>query len=300
MRSLSTLLSFRTRTKSDVRRDAPVLLTEPVEPGGGIIPLDDHKNHAGPDIIDSSEASSDSRRGDQGADKKSKRRGWITAIGLFFIDQWFLVGIGVVALIASQVQVPASQQHAKETAVLYTAVSLIFFITGCTLPTKVLIENSYRWKLHLFVQLQCYLLTSAIIFGIVSLCATNRDFMDPALLIGLIFAGCVPTTISSNVVMTRQAHGNAALTVVESTLGNFLGPFLTPVLVSMYTSTGAWYTGFLPHEKGGYSEIYKRVFKQLGLSLFVPLVGGTNKGYQAVNSADSFIVCWSSGAERVS
>jgi len=277
MRFLSTLLSFRTRTKSDVRHDAPVLLTEPVEPGGGIVPLDDHKNHAGPDTIDSSEASSDSRRGDNGADNKSKRRGWITAIGLFFIDQWFLVGIGVVALIASQVQVPASQQHVKETAVLYTAVSLIFFITGCTLPTKVLIENSYRWKLHLFVQLQCYLLTSAIIFGIVSLCATNRDFMDPALLIGLIFAGCVPTTISSNVVMTRQAHGNAALTVVESTLGNFLGPFLTPVLVSMYTSTGAWYTGFLPREKGGYSEIYKRVFKQLGLSLFVPLVGRVNR-----------------------
>lgn len=72
--------------------------------------------------------------------------------------------------------------------------------------------------------------------------------------------------------MTGQAHGNTALTVVQSTLGNFLGPFLTPVLISMYTSTGAWYTKVLPSDNGGYGEIYRRVFKQLGLSIFVPLV----------------------------
>jgi sodium/bile acid cotransporter 7 len=72
--------------------------------------------------------------------------------------------------------------------------------------------------------------------------------------------------------MTGQAHGNTALTVVQSTLGNFLGPFLTPVLITMYTSNGAWYTKVLPSDNGGYGEIYRRVFKQLGLSIFVPLV----------------------------
>lgn len=89
---------------------------------------------------------------------------------------------------------------------------------------------------------------------------------------GFLFVGSVATTIASNVVMTRQAHGNASLTVVESTIGNFLGPFLTPVLVSMYTSTDAWYTHALPASKGSYGEIYRRVFKQLGLSLFLPMV----------------------------
>jgi len=117
-------------------------------------------------------------------------------------------------------------------------------------------------------------MTSATTFAVVSLCATSKTFMDPWLLIGLIFMGCVPTTISSNVVMTRQAHGNTALTVVQSTLGNFLGPFLTPALVSMYTSTGAWYTEVLPAGANNYSEIYRRVFKQLGLSLFLPMVVG--------------------------
>jgi solute carrier family 10 (sodium/bile acid cotransporter), member 7 len=84
--------------------------------------------------------------------------------------------------------------------------------------------------------------------------------------------GCTPTTIASNVIMTDQAHGNKALTVVQSTVGNFLGPFLTPVIFFMYTSTGAWYTKALPNDRGNFNQIYSRVFKQLGLSLFLPMV----------------------------
>lgn len=99
--------------------------------------------------------------------------------------------------------------------------------------------------------------------------------MDPGLLVGMIFTGCVPTTISSNVVMTGQAHGNTALTVVESTLGNLLGPFFSPLLIQMYTASDEWYTDILPKsDEGGYGEIYKRVFKQLGLSIFLPLAVG--------------------------
>lgn len=138
-------------------------------------------------------------------------------------------------------------------------------------------QNYSRWKIHLFVQIQSFLMTSAVIYGIVSLCATNPNFMDPGLLVGMIFTGCVPTTISSNIVMTRQAHGNTALTVVQSTLGNLLGPFLSPLLLQMYTASKEWYTDVLlkSDDEGRYGEIYKRVFKQLGLSLFLPLVSST-------------------------
>ena len=189
-------------------------------------------------------------------------------------DQWFLLAMGIVIIIASQVQVPAAHQAKKETVVTYLSVSIVFFITGCTLPTRVLIENYSKWKIHLFVQIQSFLMTSAIIFGIVSACATSRTFMDPGLLVGMIVGGCLPTTISSNVVMTRQAHGNQALTVVETTIGNFIGPFVSPVLVEMYISTGAWYTQSFASSSGNYGEIYRRVFKQLGLSIYLPMLVG--------------------------
>ena len=203
---------------------------------------------------------------------KAKWRRALLTVKWLIVDQWFLFALAVLILVSSQVQVPKSQQDKKEVVVTYLCVSVIFIVTGCTLPTKVLLANYGRWKIHLFVQIQCFLMTSAIVYAVVSLCATSTTFMDPGLLVGLIFMGCVPTTISSNVVMTKQAHGNQALTVVQSTLGNFLGPFLTPVLVEMYISSGAWYTQILPKE-GSYNELYRRVFKQLGLSIFLPLVG---------------------------
>ena len=195
-----------------------------------------------------------------------------SAILNYFKEQYFLVGLGVVIAIASQHQVPRAQQDFKETVVNYFCVSLIFLITGCTLPSKVLLENYSRWKIHLFVQAQCFLMTSATAFGVVSAAAINRNFMDPGLLIGMIFTGTVPTTISSNVVLTRQANGNTALTVVQSTIGNLVAPFITPLLITMYTSTHAWYTDFLPENGDDYGAIYSRVFKQLGLSIFLPLV----------------------------
>ena len=191
----------------------------------------------------------------------------------FLTDQWFLVALALLISITSQFQVPLDQQNVKEVVVTYLCVALIFFITGCTLPTNVLVQNYRRWKLHLFCQIQSFLLTSAIVYAVVSLCAINTNFMDAGLLVGMIFAGCVPTTISSNVVMTKQASGNQALTVVESTLGNLLGPFISPLLLLMYTSSHAWYTHFLPGPgSGGFGELYRRVFQQLGLSLFLPLV----------------------------
>jgi sodium/bile acid cotransporter 7 len=227
-----------------------------------------------PRIKSQHQQSTQSQSSDSTASRSSSASRIYQALRWFCVDQWFLIALSCLIILSSQVQVPAVRQKTKETAVTYACVSLIFFITGCTLPTKVLMENYAKWKIHLFVQVQSYLMTSATTFAVVSICATNPNFMDPWLLIGLIFAGCVPTTISSNVVMTRQAHGNTALTVVQSTIGNFLGPFLTPVLVKMYTSTGAWYTRVLPTATGGYGEIYRRVFKQLGLSLFLPMTVG--------------------------
>ena len=205
---------------------------------------------------------------------RARLHGVAQAIITYFKEQWFLIGLGVVITIASQKQVEEAHQDLKQTIVTYLCISIIFLITGCTLPTKVLLANYARWRIHLFVQIQCFLMTSATAFAMVTAAATNRQFMDEGLLVGLILTGVLPTTISSNVVLTRQANGNTALTVVQSTLGNLSAPFIVPLLIKMYTSTGAWYTEFLPTDVNGYGEVYRRVFKQLGLSLFLPLVIG--------------------------
>lgn len=209
----------------------------------------------------------------------------------FLKDQWFLVAFALVILISSQVQVPESRQHTKRVVITYLSVAIIFFINGCTLSTQVLLENYFRWRIHLFVQLQCFLVTSVTTFAIVSLCATNPTFMDPWLLIGLLYLGAAPTTMASNVVMTRQAHGNTALTVVQSVIGQFLCPFLTPILLQMYLASGAWYSKALVRGDD-YGEIYRRVFKQLGLSLFVPMFFGQVIRNLFPNPTETLFVQW--------
>ncbi|KIY68384.1 hypothetical protein CYLTODRAFT_374517 [Cylindrobasidium torrendii FP15055 ss-10] len=197
-----------------------------------------------------------------------------TALG-HVLDQWFLIALGIVVAIASQVQVAESQQHTKSTVVSYLCVCVVFLLTGLTLSTRALFTNYKRIGLHLYVQGFCFLIDSASVFAVMTLFGTNHHLMDPGLLVGFVFMGCVPTTISSNVVMTRSAHGNEAVTVVESTIGNVLAPFISPLLIRMYLLSGAWWTQSLDQfTSGSLTALYRRVFKQLGLSMLIPLFVG--------------------------
>ncbi|KAI6911444.1 hypothetical protein KC318_g772 [Hortaea werneckii] len=212
---------------------------------------------------------------------------------------WFLLSLGLLIAIASQIQVPPAHQSTKTTIINYLCVTLIFLVTGCTIDTQTLIRNYSKWGTHLYVQTACFLLTSAVVFAVVSAVATDQTFMDPGLLVGLIFLGCVPTTISSNVVMTRQAQGNTALTVVQTTVGNFLGVFITPALVTMYTGVDTWYNAvLLPQDQSGgggggrFGETYARVLKQLSLSLYLPLLVGQLLRYFFPETCQRALVRW--------
>lgn len=222
---------------------------------------------------------------------ESHRKG-VRQIFKILLEQWFLISLGIVIAIAFQAQVPKAHQHTKQMVVMYLCVSVIFFITGCTLDTKVLLHNYSRWGIHIFVQTQCLLVTSAVVFAMISATATNKDFLEPGLLIGFIFFSCVVTTISSNVVMTRQAKGDKALIVVQTTIGDFISVFITPALVVMYTSIDTWYNSILPHKSGQFAEIYRRVLKQLGLSIYLPLICGQVVRCYFVDAREEIFIDW--------
>lgn len=217
---------------------------------------------------------------------------WKKRVLTFLSDQWFLLSMAVMIPITSQHQLPTSVQRSKSTAVFYTCVSVIFFITGCTLDSSVLARNYKRWQTHLYVLFQCFLVCSSLVFGIVSAAGTNRT-LDPGVLVGLTVLGCVPTTISSNVVMTAQANGNQELTLVETTICNFLGVFISPALVVMYTNVPIWYNDIVPHGSNEtFPPIYRRVLKQLGLSIYVPLVVGQIIRYLYKDYCDLIFKKW--------
>lgn len=162
------------------------------------------------------------------------------------------------------------------------------------------------WRLHIVTHVTSFLLFPALVFGIVS--AVHRldpDFerFDRWALAGMVVLGCVPTTVSSNVVMTGQAGGDQSAATIEVMLGNLVGAsysqgiinsafrdaptvlltrfpayesgtFLSPALLQMFLSSATWSFGAPNAGPGGTGEIYRQVSQQLGLTVFVPLFVG--------------------------
>lgn len=210
--------------------------------------------------------------------QESKPYKWAKWILDFLIAQWFFVLLGVFVALAHSYPEFAKQGGTirSEYSIGYGAVALIFLISGLSMSTKELLANIAHWRAHFTVLSSSFFITSAIIYGIASgIKASHDGAIDEWLLVGLIVTHSCPTTVSSNVVMTKQADGNFILTTCEVVVGNLLGAFITPALVQMYL-TGGWDFGNPVHQEvhSSVSELYRNVMKQIGLSVFVPLFVG--------------------------
>ncbi|ORY89758.1 SBF-like CPA transporter family-domain-containing protein [Leucosporidium creatinivorum] len=209
------------------------------------------------------------------------QKGWdgVKWLFEFLVAQWFLIGIGVVIGLASRFPNVARNGgiiHA-EWSIKYLLVAIIFLVSGLTLPLANLYKRARDWKLHLATHVTNFLLFPTIVFAIVSCVRAadpNFERFDRFALVGMVVLGCVPTTVSSNVVMTGQAGGDESAATIEVMLGNLLGTFLSPALLNMFMS-GSWSFGKpVATGGGGNGEIYKEVIKQLGYTVFIPLFVG--------------------------
>lgn len=201
----------------------------------------------------------------------------LQTIAVFILHQWLLIGIGVVCVLAYYF--PNVAKHGgvirSEYSILYGAMAVIFLLSGLSISRQKLLQQLLHWRLHALVQVTSFLFTPATVVAIVHaiLAGDPAVRIDRALLAGYIFTACIPTTIASNVVMTRAAGGDDAAALVEVLIANVLGPFITAV----------WTVTLLPHSQefdawrargGNLQQMYRDVFKQLGLAVLLPLAVG--------------------------
>lgn len=179
-----------------------------------------------------------------------------------FLDKyWLLFGLGVAIGLAAAFPDLARKNGILRTDIWikYVATSIVFILTGLTLKSQVLLSAITLWKLHLF--------TLAISLGLVPLVgwgigtALLLTPINPALASGLIIATCCPTTVSSNVIMTKQAGGNDAAAVVGAVLGNVIGIFVSPMLILAMVHVSA-------------PPPYSKLFFDLSLTVLIPLLVG--------------------------
>lgn len=201
----------------------------------------------------------------------------LKTVGSFLLDQWLLLAMGLLILLAYFFpSVGKRGGHIRsEYTITYGAVALIFLCSGLTLPFDKLVKHARNIRLHIIVQITSFLITSAVFFAIACAASTNSS-IEISILVGFIATGCLPTTINSNVVMTRQAGGDVAATMVSVTVGNLLGPFITPLLIAkLYLPATGLFAQYLPAEALNIlPALYRNVMFQMGLSVYVPLVVG--------------------------
>ncbi|KAL3473974.1 putative sodium bile acid cotransporter [Aspergillus californicus] len=198
-------------------------------------------------------------------------------IARFIINQWLIIGIGIACLLAYLF--PNVAKHGgiirSEYSILYGAVAVVFLISGLSIPQEKLVRQLFNWRLHALVQITSFLFIPAVVLAVVHaiLAGDKGARIDRAVLAGYIFTACIPTTIASNVVMTRSAGGDDAAALAEVLIANLLGPFVT----------AGWTVALLPKtvefdiwrdQDGDLTTMYRDVFKQLGLAVLVPLAVG--------------------------
>lgn len=120
-----------------------------------------------------------------------------------------------------------------ETAVVFGkvttfAIGLLFFLHGAKLSREAIVSGLTNWRLHLLV-----LASTFVMFPLLGLAMKPlaTSVLPPDLYIGLLFLCTLPSTVQSSIAFTSVARGNVAAAVCSASASNFVGIFVTPLLV---------------------------------------------------------------------
>jgi sodium/bile acid cotransporter 7 len=157
--------------------------------------------------------------------EKPARASWLGRLR----PDWYLLLI--VSMVALASLLPARGQAAVgfkwATAV---GIGFVFFLHGARLSREAVIGGLTHWRLHLVVLGSTFGLFPVLCLGLAALPAW---ITPPALAAGIVFVGCLPSTIQSSIGFTAIARGNVAAAVAAASASNLLGVAITPLLVAL-------------------------------------------------------------------
>eukprot|EP00468_Gymnochlora_sp_CCMP2014_P010220 CAMPEP_0167754450 /NCGR_PEP_ID=MMETSP0110_2-20121227/8273_1 /TAXON_ID=629695 /ORGANISM="Gymnochlora sp., Strain CCMP2014" /LENGTH=356 /DNA_ID=CAMNT_0007640323 /DNA_START=55 /DNA_END=1122 /DNA_ORIENTATION=- len=186
--------------------------------------------------------------------------------------QWFLLAVVLAILIAKaapSIGNKGGPLHPEITVKI--AVAMIFFIIGVSLKTSKLRATVLQWRIHCTVQIFSLMFTPLIVCSLANICAAVANTILPSddehllalvsLLGGVKVLSCMPSPVSSAVILTKAVGANEAAAVFNSTVGSFLGVLITPVMLLQITGTAAEVPIF-------------DMIRGLGLQIILPIILG--------------------------
>lgn len=137
------------------------------------------------------------------------------------------------------------------------AIAVVFFLHGARLSREAVVRGLTHWRLHVLVLACTFALFPALTWALSQLPAW---ITPPELAAGIVFLGCLPSTIQSSIGFTAIARGNVAAAIAAASASNLLGVALTPLLA-----------GLLLHAEGAVSA---QSVQAIVLQLLAPFLAG--------------------------
>jgi sodium/bile acid cotransporter 7 len=120
------------------------------------------------------------------------------------------------------------------------AIGLLFFLHGAKLSREALVSGLTHWRLHLLVLACTFAMFPLLGLAIKPLALL---LLTPDLYLGILFLCLLPSTVQSSIAFTAVARGNVPAAICSATASNFLGIFLTPLLVGTLILHGSAASG---------------------------------------------------------
>ena len=136
----------------------------------------------------------------------------------------------------------------------------IFFLYGLKLNFKKVVQDISNWRLHLLVQSATFVLFPFLVFVFYGL-AVNTEYY--ALWLSVFFLACLPSTVSSSVVMVSIAKGNVTSAIFNASISGLIGIVMTPLLM-----------GFFLQQSGESTLDQSEIVMQLLLKVLLPIILG--------------------------
>jgi len=149
-------------------------------------------------------------------------------------DTFTLWLLGTVALASI---LPCGGQTAINLGRITTfAIGLLFFLHGAKLSREAMVSGLTAWRLHLLVLASTFVMFPLLGLAMKPLAGT---VIKPELYVGILFLCTLPSTVQSSIAFTSMARGNVAAAVCSASASNFVGIFVTPLLVGTLIARGA-------------------------------------------------------------
>jgi len=168
-----------------------------------------------------------------------------------------LIAILVLAFLLAQFGIDVSGWYLSEIGTV--GIGLIFFLYGLKLNLATLRSDLSNWRLHVFVQTSTFLVFPLILLPFYLVFVDTDYYMA---WLALFFMSCLPSTVSSSVIMVSIAKGNVPAAIFNATTSGLLGIVLTPL----------WFGSFIA--SSGESIGYFRLFSGILFQVIIPVTVG--------------------------